>query len=66
MARKTVLVSDQSVREIPNGKGVKVRITFNDPRKGVRDLDLLDEEAEALGGRSVARRGRPRRTAAES
>ena len=58
MARKTVLVSDQSGREIPEGKGAKVRITFNDARKGGRELDLLDEEAEALGGRSVARRGR--------
>jgi hypothetical protein len=58
VARKTVLVSDQSGREIPEGKGAKVRITFNDARKGARELDLLDEEAEALGGRSVARRGR--------
>lgn len=58
MARKTVLVSDQSGREIPEGKGAKVRITFNDARKGARELDLLDEEAEALGGRLVARRGR--------
>jgi hypothetical protein len=26
--------------------------------KGVRELDLTEEEAEALGGRAVARRGR--------
>jgi hypothetical protein len=58
MARKTVLVSDHSGAEIPEGKGATVRITFRDARKGVRELDLTDEEAEKLGGRSVARRGR--------
>ena len=58
MARKTVVVSDQSGATIPEGKGAKVRITFNDARKGARELDLTDSEAEALGGRSVARRGR--------
>jgi hypothetical protein len=34
------------------------RITFRDPRKGIRELDLTDSEAERLGGRPVARRGR--------
>jgi hypothetical protein len=58
MARKTVLVSDQSGQEIPDGQGAKVRITFNDARKGARELDLTDQEAERLGGRAVARRGR--------
>jgi hypothetical protein len=58
VARKTVLVSDMSGESIPDGKGAKVRITFNDARKGVRELDLSDSEAEALGGRAVARRGR--------
>jgi hypothetical protein len=58
VARKSVLISDQSGKEIPEGKGAKVRITFLDARRGVRELDLTDEEAEALGGRPVARRGR--------
>jgi hypothetical protein len=58
VAKKTVLVSDRSGNEIPEGKGATVRITFRDARKGVRELDLTDAEAEALGGRSVARRGR--------
>jgi hypothetical protein len=58
MARKTVVVSDQSGETIPTGKGAKVRITFVDARKGVRELDLTDAEAEKLGGRAVARRGR--------
>lgn len=58
MARKTIRVSDQSGQEIAEGKGATVRITFADQRKGVRELDLTDAEAEALGGRPVARRGR--------
>ena len=51
-------MSDQSGAEIPDGKGATVRITFSDARKGVRELDLTDAEAERLGGRAVARRGR--------
>jgi hypothetical protein len=62
VARKTVLVSDRSGKEIPEGKGAKVRITFVDARKGVRELDLTDEEAMSLGGRPVARRGRRPKT----
>ena len=58
MARKTVLVSDMSGQEIPEGKGATIRITFRDARKGVRELDVTDEEAEQLGGRQTARRGR--------
>ena len=58
LARKTIRVSDHSGQEIQDGKGAVVRITFNDARKGVRQLDLTDSEAEALGGRAVARRGR--------
>jgi hypothetical protein len=50
--------SDKSGAEIPEGKGASVRITFADARKGVRELDLTDTEAEQLGGRAVARRGR--------
>ena len=64
MARKTVLVSDISGAEIADGKGATVRITFHDARKGVRELDVTDEEAEGLGGRSVARRGRKPKAAA--
>ncbi len=58
MAKKTVLVSDMSGKEIPDGKGATIRITFRDARKGVRELDVTDAEAERLGGRAVARRGR--------
>lgn len=58
VARKTVLVSDVSGEEIQEGKGATVRITFHDARKGVRELDVTDAEAERMGGRQVARRGR--------
>jgi hypothetical protein len=58
VAKKTIRVSDRSGAEIPEGKGASVRITFADAHKGVRELDLTDAEAEQLGGRAVARRGR--------
>jgi hypothetical protein len=61
MAKMVIRVSDMSGQEIPDGKGATVRITFKDARKGVRELDVTDAEAEKLGGRSVARRGRPRK-----
>lgn len=60
---KKVLVSDKSMQEIPDGRGARVRITFRDARKPVRELDLTDAEAEELGGRTVARRGRRAKTA---
>ena len=60
LARKTVLVSDMSGKEIPEGKGATIRITSRVARKGVLELDVTDEEAEGLAakGRAVARRGR--------
>jgi hypothetical protein len=58
VARKTVLISDMSGQEIADGKGATIRITFHDARKGVRELDVTDAEADKLGGRQVARRGR--------
>jgi hypothetical protein len=64
VAKRTVLVSDMSGDEIADGKGATIRITFRDARKGVRELDVTDAEAEAIGGRSVPRRGRRPRAAA--
>jgi hypothetical protein len=43
---KTIRVSDISGVEIAEGKGTTVRITFKDARKGVRELDVTDAEAE--------------------
>ena len=64
MAKKTVRVSDMCGEEIPEGRGANVRITFADARRGARELDLTDAEAEKLGGRQVARRGRRPKAAA--
>ena len=60
MARRTVLVSDLSGREIAEGKGAQITIKFNDARKGTIVLDVTDEEGEEMGrkGRRQARRGR--------
>jgi hypothetical protein len=62
MARKTVLVSDKSGQAIEDGKGAKLRVTFTDARRGSREADLTDAEAERIinesGARAVARRGR--------
>ena len=60
MAKRSVFVSDLSGDQIPEGKGAKVRITFNDARKGSAELDVTDEEGEELAGkgRKTGRRGR--------
>jgi hypothetical protein len=58
MAKKTIRVSDVSGAEIPEGKGATVRITFANARTGVREFDMRDAEAEKLGCRQTARRGR--------
>ena len=46
--------------QIQDGKGAKVRITFDDARSGSLELDVTADEARAMGskGRQVARRGR--------
>ena len=38
MARKTVFVSDISGKSIEEGKGAKIRITFDDARRGSYEL----------------------------
>jgi hypothetical protein len=63
MARRTMLVSDLSGEEIPDGKGATVAISFQDARKGTIVLDVTDSEAEQMGakGRRQAKRGRRRK-----
>ena len=46
----------------PQGKAPLFEIKFDDARKGIRELDITDAEAEKLGGRQVARRGRRPKT----
>jgi len=60
MAKKTVFVSDLSGKEIQEGRGAKIRITFDDARSDSYEIDATAEEAQELAekGRKVARRGR--------
>jgi hypothetical protein len=60
MARKTVFVSDLSGKPIEEGRGAKIRISFDDARKGSYEVDATADEATEIGrkGRQVARRGR--------
>jgi hypothetical protein len=60
VARKTVVVSDLSGDTIEDGKAAKIRISFDDARRGAYEIDATAEEAMELGrrGRQVARRGR--------
>ena len=58
MARKTVLVCDQCGKEVAEGKGATLRVTFTDARRGAKQADLCDTCAAAAPGNAVARRGR--------
>lgn len=60
MARRSILVSDLSGAEIDARTGAKIRILFEDARRGVFELDVTAEEAEALAlkGRKIARHAR--------
>jgi hypothetical protein len=65
MARKTVFVSDMSGEPIEEGKAAKIRITFDDARRGSYEVDATADEAMRIGrkGRPTARRGRkPKQT----
>lgn len=66
MARKTVIVSDMSGVEIEEGKGANVVIKYDDNRKPNKQLDVTADEADKMGGRAVARRGRRPKAAAEA
>lgn len=60
MARKTVVVSDIDGKSIESGG--KLRLTFDDARRGVVEWDVTGDEQELQAlipkGRKVARRGR--------
>ena len=65
MARKTVLVCDNCGKEIDDGKGAVLRLTFTDARRGAKQADLCDDCAGQMPGAPAARRGRrPKATAA--
>jgi len=58
MARKTVLVCDSCGKEVDEGRGAVLRVTYTDARRGAKQADLCDDCAAGTPGRAVARRGR--------
>jgi hypothetical protein len=58
LARKTVLVCDNCGKEVDEGKGGVMRITYTDARRGAKAADLCDTCAGQMPGRAAARRGR--------
>lgn len=64
MARKTVLVCDSCGKEVGEGKGATLRLTYSDARRGAKQADLCDDCSANLPGRAAARRGRRPKSAA--
>jgi len=58
LARKTVLVCDNCNKEVGEGKGATMRLTYSDARRGSKQADLCDDCAGGMPGRATARRGR--------
>lgn len=60
MAKKTIIVSDISGKEIDESEAAKVTITYADARRGQVILDVNASEVEELArqGTRQARRGR--------
>ena len=58
MARKTVLVCDNCGKEVGEGKGATLRLTYSDARRGAKQADLCDDCSGDMPGRPTARRGR--------
>jgi ribosomal protein S26 len=64
VARKTVLVCDNCGKEVGEGKGSTMRLTYTDARRGAKQADLCDDCSAQMPGRAAARRGRRPRAAA--
>lgn len=64
MARKTVLVCDNCGKEVTEGRGATLRLTYADARRGAKQADLCDGCAGDMPGHAVARRGRKPKSAA--
>lgn len=64
MARKTILVCDNCGKEVGEGKGAAMRVTYTDARRGAKAADLCDDCAGQMPGVPAARRGRKPKAAA--
>jgi len=64
LARKTVLVCDSCNKEVEEGKGAVLRVTYTDARRGAKQADLCDDCAGKMPGMPAARRGRRPKAAA--
>jgi hypothetical protein len=64
VARKTVLVCDNCGKEVDEGKGAVLRLTYTDARRGAKQADLCDDCAGKMPGAPAARRGRRPKSAA--
>jgi hypothetical protein len=58
VARKTVLVCDNCGKEVDEGRGAVLRLTYSDARRGAKQADLCDDCAGQMPGQAAARRGR--------
>jgi hypothetical protein len=64
VARKTVLVCDSCGKEVEDGRGAALRLTYTDARRGAKQADLCDDCAGSMPGVPAARRGRRPKAAA--
>jgi hypothetical protein len=53
-----VLVCDNCNKEVGEGKGATMRLTYSDARRGAKQADLCDNCSGEMPGRATARRGR--------
>jgi hypothetical protein len=58
-----MLVCDNCEKEVEEGKGALLRVTFTDARRGAKQADLCDSCAGKMPGRAAARRGRKPKSA---
>jgi hypothetical protein len=63
LARRTILVCDNCGKEVGEGKGAGMRVTYTDARRGAKAADLCDDCAGKMPGRAAARRGRKPKSA---
>lgn len=59
-----MLVCDSCGKEVDDGRGAVLRVTYTDARRGAKQADLCDDCAGQLPGHAAARRGRRPKTAA--